>query len=280
VVYEMLAGVAPFNGDSPAATAWTHLNAPVPDVRSLRPDVPASLAVTIRKAMAKDPAQRYRSAAAMHAALTEGSADLTADLRSSAQEPTRVLAPVDYRRRRRRPWWLAGVAALAVAGFVVWNVAAGMFSFITSGDAPEPRSARASPTSTSVAMTATAPPTTGQTTTAPTTIDGVIAALQASPEAYARQHTTAIVAELVNIEQGDASSERAANLLDSVAGWVDNEEVTPATLAVLEPVLTPLIDTQDDGGNGNGHGNGGNGNGHGSGHGNGNGHGNGHNKEG
>ena len=99
------------------------------------------------------------------------------------------------------------------------------------------------------------------TTATPTTIAGVIAALQANPEAYGRQHTTAIVDELVNIEQGDAAAERAASLLDQVADWVDNAEVTPATLALLEPVLTPLIDTQpeevdDDGGGGNGNGNG------------------------
>ena len=37
----------------------------------------------------------------MHAALTEGCADLTADLRPEAQEPTQVLAPIDY---RHRPW--------------------------------------------------------------------------------------------------------------------------------------------------------------------------------
>jgi serine/threonine protein kinase len=289
VLFEILAGLAPFNGDSPLATALAHTTAPVPDVRSLRPDVPDWLAIAIRKAMAKDPAQRYRSAPAMNAALTEGSADVTADLRPSAQEPTQILAPVDYRRRRRRPWWLVGVAALAVASLVVWNMASGLFSFITSGDPSESRSALASPTSSSVAMTTTAPP-----TTAPTTIDGVIAALQANPDAYARQHTTSIVDELVKIEQGDAPSERAANLLDNIAEWVANGEVTPATLALVEPVLTPLIATQDDesddGGNGNGNGGGngnGNGNGDGNGHGNGgnghgnggrNGNGNGHNK--
>ena len=33
VLFEMLAGVAPFNGDSPVATALAHTTAPVPDVR-------------------------------------------------------------------------------------------------------------------------------------------------------------------------------------------------------------------------------------------------------
>jgi serine/threonine-protein kinase len=277
VVYEMLAGVAPFSGDTPAATALAHLNDAVPDVRSVRPDVPASLAVTIHKAMAKDPAQRYHSAAAMHAALSDSSADSTDVLRASTSESTQLLPPLDYRQRRRRPWWLAGVAAVAVGAFFAWNVATGLFSFITSGEPPEPRTALATPTS-SAAIATTAPP-----TTIPSTIPGVIAALQANPDAYARQHTAAIVSELVKIEQGDTPSERAVALLDDVAAWADDAEVTPATLTLLEPVLTPLIttpvDATDDGDNGNGGNGRGGGNGHGRGgndHGNGNGGGKGH----
>ena len=232
--------------------------------------------MAIGKAMAKDPADRFADAAEMQAALTEPSTASTSVLRTSAvtSEPTQVLPSDGYRRRRRRPWWLVGVAALAVASLVVWNMASGLFSFITSGDPPEQRSAQASPTTLPVPVT----------TAVPTTIGGVIAALQANPDAYGRQHTTSIVDELVLIEQGDAPSERAANLLDSVAEWVEVAEVTPATLALVEPVLTPLIDTQDDevddGGNGNGNGNGGgNGNGNGHGNGNGNGNANGHNKK-
>ena len=254
VLFEMLAGVAPFNGDSPVATALAHTTAPVPDVRALRPDVPNWLAMAIGKAMAKDPADRFADAAEMQAALTETSTASTSVLRTSevASEPTQVLPSDGYRRRRRRPWWLVGVAALAVASLVAWTMASGLFSFITSGDPPEQRSAQASPTTSSVTVT----------TAVPTTIGGVIAALQANPDAYGRQHTTSIVDELVLIEQGDEPSERAANLLDSVAEWVEVAEVTPATLALLEPVLTPLIappavDEVDDGGNGNGNGNGG-----------------------
>ena len=114
VLFEMLAGVAPFNGDSPVATALAHTTAPVPDVRSLRPDVPDWLAVAIRKAMAKDPADRFADAAEMQAALTEPSTASTSVLRTSAvaSEPTQVLPSDGYRRRRRRPWWLVGVAAL------------------------------------------------------------------------------------------------------------------------------------------------------------------------
>jgi eukaryotic-like serine/threonine-protein kinase len=279
VLFEMLAGVAPFRGDGPVATALAHTTAPVPDVRSFRPDTSSWLAMAIGTAMAKDPADRFADAAEMQAALTEPSTASTSVLRTSAvaSEPTQVVPSDGYRRRRRRPWWLVGVATLAVASLVVWNMASGLFSFITSGDPPEQRSAQASPTTSSVPLT----------TSVPATIGGVIAALQANPDAYGRQHTTSIVDELVLIEQGDEPSERAANLFDRVAGLVDGAEVTPATLAILEPVLTPLIappaidEVDDDGSNGHGNGNGngnGNGGGNGNGRGNGNGNANGHDK--
>ena len=155
VLYEMLAGVAPFNGDSPVATALAHTTAPVPDVRALRPDVPNGLAMAIGRAMAKDPVDRFADAAEMQTALTETSTASTRVLRTSevASEPTQVLPSDGYGRRRRRPWWLIGVAALAVAGLVAWTMASGLFSFITSGDPPEQRSAQASPTTSSVTVT-------------------------------------------------------------------------------------------------------------------------------
>jgi eukaryotic-like serine/threonine-protein kinase len=269
VLFEMLSGVAPFHGDNPLATARARLHAPAPDVRTERPDIPADLAVAIGKAIAEDPTQRFGSAVAMQAALSDSS---TTVLQPSAADlaPTQVLRAGDYRGHRTWLWWLAGVAALTIAGLVAWNAATGLFSFITSGDPPESPAVRASATSSSAVTTTS--------TTAPTTIGGVIAALQARPDAYGRQHTSEIVAELVKIDQGDAPSERAAALLDDVAEWTANGEVTPATQTLLEPVIAPLIqssggdDDDNDGGNANGNGGG---NGHGNGHGNGNG-GNGH----
>ena len=253
VLFEMVAGVAPFHGDGPVATALAHSTAPVPDVRSLRPDVPEWLAAVISKAMAKDPADRFADAAAMHAALTDSSANSTAVLRRPAgsSEPrrcchTRLRPPpapavVAGRRRRfgsRRPRWLecrdgsvlvhhqrrptrspigTGIADEHIGG-----------SDNHGGANDDRRGDRRSPSQSGRLRTAT-------------------------------HHE--IVDELVKIEEGDAPSERAANLLDNVAEWVDNTEVTPVTLELLEPVLTPLLETPpdvdgDNGANGNGGGNG------------------------
>jgi len=62
VIYEMLAGKVPFNGDSPVAVALKQIQEqPVP-LSELNSDIPAAMAAIVAKAMAKDPANRYHSA--------------------------------------------------------------------------------------------------------------------------------------------------------------------------------------------------------------------------
>ena len=47
-----------------------HLNAPIPDARGLRPEIPPMLSAVIQRAMAKEPGERYSSAAEFVAATT------------------------------------------------------------------------------------------------------------------------------------------------------------------------------------------------------------------
>ena len=62
VLYEMLTGRLPFEGDTPVFVAIQHINSiPVPP-RSLNPDVPRALETITMKAMAPDLSQRYGSA--------------------------------------------------------------------------------------------------------------------------------------------------------------------------------------------------------------------------
>ena len=65
VMYEMMTGRAPFDGDSPVAVAIQHINggATMPSV--LNPNIPGGLEQIIMKCMATDPAQRYSSATAL-----------------------------------------------------------------------------------------------------------------------------------------------------------------------------------------------------------------------
>lgn len=63
VLYEMLTGRLPFRGDSDLAVAMQHVSAAPPNLRSLEPDVPEAYAVVVMKALSKQPADRYHSAA-------------------------------------------------------------------------------------------------------------------------------------------------------------------------------------------------------------------------
>ena len=122
VLFECLAGRRPFQADTPVLTALSHLREPVPPL----PDtVPAQLRDTVARALSKDPAQRFRSAADMAIALRGGSVGAAA---AGAGAPgaaatqvmtpgTQVLAATPQAGRWRRslpPWWPLAAAALAV----------------------------------------------------------------------------------------------------------------------------------------------------------------------
>ena len=69
VLYEMVCGRPPFQGDNDLATATARLHAPPPRPRTVLRTVPERLDAIIMKALATDPAGRYESAAAMWADL-------------------------------------------------------------------------------------------------------------------------------------------------------------------------------------------------------------------
>ncbi|MFT4108289.1 Stk1 family PASTA domain-containing Ser/Thr kinase, partial [Propionicimonas sp.] len=67
LLYELLVGRPPFQGDSPVSVAYQHVReAPVPPSHLDAEITPAMDAITL-KALAKDPADRYQTAAAMRA---------------------------------------------------------------------------------------------------------------------------------------------------------------------------------------------------------------------
>ncbi|MEW6083602.1 MAG: protein kinase [Chloroflexota bacterium] len=77
-LYEMVSGRPPFEADSAMTLMMMHINDPVPNPKKLNPDVPDSLVAIINKALAKDPADRYQTAAQMAAALRNALADRAA----------------------------------------------------------------------------------------------------------------------------------------------------------------------------------------------------------
>ncbi|OJX64075.1 MAG: serine/threonine protein kinase [Micrococcales bacterium 73-13] len=63
VLFELLTGRPPFEGDNPVAVAYQHLNAEPPMPSRLNPEVAPAFDLVVAKALAKDPARRYQSAA-------------------------------------------------------------------------------------------------------------------------------------------------------------------------------------------------------------------------
>jgi tRNA A-37 threonylcarbamoyl transferase component Bud32 len=68
-LFEMVSGHPPFEAESAMTLMMMHLNDPLPNLKSLRPDIPGDMEAVIEKALAKDRNDRYKSAAEMAAAL-------------------------------------------------------------------------------------------------------------------------------------------------------------------------------------------------------------------
>jgi serine/threonine-protein kinase len=93
MLYELLAGSPPFTGDSPVAVAYQHVRENAAPPSSINPDVPPVLDQIVLKAMAKNPLNRYQSAADMRADLGRAMSGRTvlAEPVMSAEERTTVL---------------------------------------------------------------------------------------------------------------------------------------------------------------------------------------------
>src|SRR5262249_14879660 len=65
-LYHLLAGQPPFSGpgySSMIQKMKAHVNAPIPPIREHRPDIPEGLEAVLNRLLAKDPAERYATAA-------------------------------------------------------------------------------------------------------------------------------------------------------------------------------------------------------------------------
>ena len=148
VAFELLTGRRPFEGDSVAAEAAAHVTGTVPSVRDVNPTLPSELDPVFARALAKDPARRYGSAA-----------EFVAALRHSLEEAagtTRVIVQAPH--RRTRPRWLVPLLGLLLAAGAGGGIAGAM---LAGGDA-KPALPAARP-SVSVETVTTSPPATPST---------------------------------------------------------------------------------------------------------------------
>ncbi|MDP3456790.1 CHASE2 domain-containing serine/threonine-protein kinase [Methyloversatilis sp.] len=85
MLFQMVCGKLPFEGDSMAQLMFRIANEGHPDIRDIRPDVPDCLSAIIDRALAKEVEARYQSGG-----------DMAADLRTCAGNLTQSITQVDF----------------------------------------------------------------------------------------------------------------------------------------------------------------------------------------
>ncbi len=105
VLYELLAGQPPFTGDSPVAVAYQHVREAPRPPSQVNPEISPDLDAIVLKAISKNPANRYQTAAEMRADLVRvlNGQRPQAPLVMSEEERTAMLAGVDGSTRRITP---------------------------------------------------------------------------------------------------------------------------------------------------------------------------------
>lgn len=194
VAYELLAGRRPFESESTTAEAMRHATAPVPSIHDEDLDLPRGFDPVFRRALAKDPAARYPSAAEfvaeLRAALHED-AGTTAWVLPARPVPTAVTRVASPRPAARPPaaepptrpssrrWLLPLLLLLLIGG----GAAAYAATRSSSGRA---HTAARTPEQVTILRTVTQPGTTvEQTVTAPAVEQPTTAATTGAPPATA-----------------------------------------------------------------------------------------------
>ncbi len=72
MLYEIVTGVLPFQGNDPTMVMTQHLHAAPPSPRLVNPNIPPALETVILRSLAKDPALRFPNASSLAAAIAEG----------------------------------------------------------------------------------------------------------------------------------------------------------------------------------------------------------------
>jgi eukaryotic-like serine/threonine-protein kinase len=125
VAFELLTGERPFERDTTAAEAAAHVNEPVPSIHERNPLLPPALDRTFRRAMAKDPDDRFGSGVELVAALRDALTAPTQPRRATPVPPTAATRL----HRKRHPWRVPAIvavlASLAIVGALLAAAMAG-----------------------------------------------------------------------------------------------------------------------------------------------------------
>jgi serine/threonine protein kinase len=110
IVYELLAGVVPYEAETPFALIMQHVTAPLPSLRSVMPHYPPDVDRVIAHALAKKPDDRYQTAA-----------EFARDLRSAFVGEPVVAPPIKPPARSKRSQRIL-IGAIAIAALVLITI--------------------------------------------------------------------------------------------------------------------------------------------------------------
>lgn len=137
LLYELLTGRPPFTGDSPVSVAYQHVSeTPIPPSQ-VDPGVPAALDPLVMKALAKDPDDRYQTAADFRSDAERAIAGMPVTSAVPVTDATAMIPGIDdattteqaagapvpeQDENKRSPWLWVGVGALVliVAGLALF----------------------------------------------------------------------------------------------------------------------------------------------------------------
>lgn len=145
MLYEMLTGKVPFEGETAVSIALKHYQEETPSVREFDPRIPQALENVVLKATSKAPSDRYQTADAMREDLATSLSSARADEKKFAPKSddhgeTKVLSAADLekaengvkiddstpepdkksKKKRRRKRWLWLIPLVLIIGVVVW----------------------------------------------------------------------------------------------------------------------------------------------------------------
>jgi Tol biopolymer transport system component/tRNA A-37 threonylcarbamoyl transferase component Bud32 len=115
MAYEMLSGRPPFTGSTPQQVLAAHVTEAPDPVSKRRPAIPRAIEAVVMRCLAKRPADRFQTAAELHAAL-EPLATPSGGLTPIETRPLAAIRP----RSPRLMFILAGAGVVACVALVVW----------------------------------------------------------------------------------------------------------------------------------------------------------------
>ena len=102
MLYEMTTGKLPFDAESPVSVALQQIQSQPKRPRSINPDIPEGLEDIIIRAMQKDPARRYQSAAEMLRDIDEFKRDPTVSFEHKYTEPEEMSITENFTKTAKK----------------------------------------------------------------------------------------------------------------------------------------------------------------------------------